>query len=137
TLDAEGKQVYRSGILTDVHITADARGNTLLVSAPAESMELIAALIRQMDQVPSSVSQIKVFEIRNGDAVSMVQMLESLFGQQQQRVTVTPGGGGGFGGAGGANFGGGSIEVENTLVPVKFSVDQRTNSIIASGSAED
>ena len=39
--------------------------------------------------------------------------------------------------AAGRTRGGGSIEVENTLVPVKFSVDQRTNSIIASGSAED
>ena len=101
-------------------------------------MELIAALIRQMDQMPSAESQIKVFEIKNGDAVSMIQMLETLFGQQQQRVTVTPGGGGPFGGGGGGpNGGGGSIEVENMLVPVRFSVDQRTNSIIASGSAED
>lgn len=133
TLDAEGKQVYRSGIVTDVHISADSRANTLLVSAPAESMELIAALVSQLDHLPSSTSEIKVFEIKNGDAVSMVTMLTTLFGQQQQRVTVNQGGGGPFGGG----PQGGSIEVENTLVPVKFSVDQRTNSIIASGSSGD
>src|SRR5207244_1705564 len=103
------------------------------------SMELIAALIRQLDQLPSSTSEIKVFEIKNGDAVAMVQMLTTLFGAQQQRVTVNQGGGG-FGGGGfggGANAGGGTIEVENTLIPVKFSVDQRTNSISASRRAGD
>src|SRR5262249_47968481 len=121
TIDPEGRQRLSSGILTDVHITADPRANTLLVSAPGDSMELIAALIRQLDNLPTSTAAIKVFEMKNGDAVSMVQMLQQLFGA---RIT---GGGGGGGAAGGVNLGG-PVEVENVLVPVRFSVDQRTNS---------
>jgi general secretion pathway protein D len=134
TIDGELKQGFHSGILSDVHITADSRANTLLVSAPSESMELIAALIRQLDQMPSAESQIKVFEIKNGDAVNLIQMLETLFGQ-----TVRTGGGGGGGAGGGANslIQGGAVEVENVLVPVRFSADERTNSIIASGSTND
>ncbi len=131
TFDGTIREGIRSGLLTDVRITSDARANTLIVSAPAESMDLISALIQQLDQMPSAESQIKVFSIVNGDAINLVQMLQTLFGQQ--RVITATGGGGG---AGGGNAGG-AVQVEDILVPVRFSVDQRTNTIIASGSSKD
>ena len=55
----------------------------LLVSAPAESMELIEALIRQLDQLPAAEAQIKVFTIVNGDATSLADMLQTLFAPAQ------------------------------------------------------
>ena len=128
TFDGQIREGIRSGLLTDVHITADQRANTLIVTAPADSMDLIAALIQQLDQMPTAESQIKVFSIVNGDATALIQMLQTLFGQQR---VITAGGGGGNAGAGGP------IQVEDILVPVRFSVDQRTNSIIASGSSKD
>ena len=76
TIDAKGQRLLESGILTDVRITADARANALVVSAPAESMELIEALIRQLDQLPAAEAQIKVFTIVNGDATSLADMLQ-------------------------------------------------------------
>lgn len=127
TIDAEGQRLLKSGLLTDVRITADARANALVVSAPAESMELIGALIQQLDQTPAAEAQIKVFTIVNGDASSLMQMLQTLFGQQQQQA--------GFGAF--AQAAQGAFQGENPLVPLRFSVDQRTNSIIASGSAGD
>lgn len=134
TVDGDIRQGLRSGILTDVRINADPRANTLIVSAPADSMDLVAALIEQLDQLPSAEAQVKVFEIYNGDAVSLMQMLQSLFGMQ-----VGNQGGGGFGGGlfgGGQNqFGGGPGE--GGLVTLRFSADQRTNTIIASGSTND
>ncbi len=124
TIDAAGQRKIDSGILTDVRITPDPRANALLVSAPPESMELVATLIRQLDQVPAARSQMKVFTIVNGDAFSLALVLQDLFGQQQ------------FGGLPG--FGaGGLVAGETSLVPLRFSVDQRTNSIIASGSGDD
>lgn len=133
TIDADGQRQLSSGILTDVRITADARANALLVSASAESMELIAALIAQLDQAPSAVSEIKVFTIVNGDAAALVTMLETLFARQ----AIAGGGGGGglFGQAGGQQAAGGPSE--NPLIDLRFTVDTRTNSIIASGSAGD
>ncbi|MBN8628366.1 MAG: hypothetical protein J0M17_23040, partial [Planctomycetes bacterium] len=127
TIDSEGHRQYRSGILNDVRITADARANSLVVSAPAEAMELIAALVRQLDATPAARSQIKVFTIVNGDASALVEMLNALFGR------TTTAGAGGFGGGGNQN----QQQAQNLLVPLRFSVDQRTNSIIASGSTED
>lgn len=123
TLDPEGQRKLSSGILTDVKITADPRANSLLVSGPPDSMDLVEALVRELDRAPAAVSQIKVFTIVNGDATSLVEMLQNLFGQQ---------------GAGGQNalFVAASQE-EGSLVGLRFSVDVRTNSIMAAGSAGD
>ncbi|MCA9175609.1 MAG: hypothetical protein KDB14_14090 [Planctomycetales bacterium] len=133
-VDAAGHKQISAGILTDVTITADPNVNALLVRAPSKSMELIAELIRQLDQLPDASAQIKVFQIQNGDATALTQMLQQLFGLQ---VTA----GQGFTGQAltqlGANFGTATAGGDSSLVPLNFSVDVRTNSIIASGSASD
>jgi type II secretion system protein D len=122
TIDAQGQQLLESGILTDVRITDDPRTNTLLISAPAESMELLAALVNELDSLPASLAQIKVFRIVNGDATELVLMLRALLGLQAGQ---TPG----------PQLAG--AEGEPSLAALRFSVDTRTNSIIASGSAGD
>ena len=119
-----GPQTLRSGILTDVRVAADSRANSLVVTAPADSMGLIAALVKQLDELPTSEAQIKVFTITNGDAASLGEMLNELFGQAANQQQNQP-----FASAIGAG--------ESSLVPLRFSVDMRTNSIIATGSAAD
>ncbi|MEX2114074.1 MAG: secretin N-terminal domain-containing protein [Pirellulales bacterium] len=122
TVDPQGQRIIKSGILSDVKITPDARANSLIVTAPAQSMELVAALIAQMDDAAASVAQIKVFHIVNGDASSLVLMLRTLLSQQ---------GGPGQGAALPRS------RDESSFVPLRYSVDARTNSIIAAGSAGD
>lgn len=122
--DATGQvTTFRSGIVTDILITPDVRANTLIVSAPAVSMDLIAALIKELDQLPSAEAAIKVFTVEKGDVNSLITMLQTLFGQQ----TVA----GPFGGAITLPSG----DEGGATVPIRFSADLRTNSIIASGSA--
>ncbi|MEZ6118872.1 MAG: secretin N-terminal domain-containing protein [Pirellulaceae bacterium] len=126
-IDAAGKRLLKSGILTDVRVSADTRANSLVVTAPPESMDLIAALVKQLDQLPTAESAIKVFTIVNGDASTLVTMLNQLFGQ----ATATGGVQGqqpNFQTAGGA---------DGSLVPMRFTMDIRTNSIIATGSNAD
>lgn len=125
--DGTGRQLLESGVLSDISIVADPRGNSLIVTAPEKSMPLIAELIRQLDDLPAAESQIKVFTIVNGDATSLATMLQQLFGQQQQQANQ----------AAAALFGLSTGGGDSSLVPLRFSVDQRTNSIIASGSAGD
>jgi len=123
TVDAKGQRVLSSGILTGVQITTDARANSLLVSASADCMELIGALIKELDQRPSATAQLKVFTIVNGDAQTLVTTLDSLFnigGGLQQGLIQT-----------------GARESESSLIPLRFGVDVRTNSIIVSGSEGD
>lgn len=124
-IDAQSKRILKSGILTEVRVAADVRANSLVVTAPAESMELIAALVSQLDELPTSEAQIKVFNIVNGDALILVQMLTELFGQQNQATQQGPA----LQSATGAG--------ETSLVPLRFSTDARTNSIIATGSMAD
>ncbi|HUT12068.1 MAG TPA: secretin N-terminal domain-containing protein [Thermoguttaceae bacterium] len=123
TVDTKGQRRLESGILTDVRINADARANALLVTAPTDCMELLGALIQQLDKLPAIEAQIKVFTIVNSDALSLIDMLESLFGQQTTTampVVQTA-----------------AAQGESSLVPLRFAVDVRTNSIIASGTMGD
>jgi type II secretory pathway component GspD/PulD (secretin) len=57
----------KAGVLTGARISADARANSIIVTAPAESMELIAALIQQLDQSPNVAAELKVFTLENGE----------------------------------------------------------------------
>ncbi len=122
-IDTDGEKLLKSGLLDNVQITPDPRKNTLVVSAPPESMELLGELIRQLDETPVDTAQIKVFRIINSDAGDLVQMLRSLLPTQT-----------------GANFDPQLPVAEgeaSSLAPLRFAIDTRTNSIIATGSASD
>jgi len=127
TVDAERKEVIDSGVLSGAVVTADTNSNAVVVRAPAASMPLIAELIRQLDQAPGIDSLVKVFTIQNGDAAQLVTELQDLFGDDA--------------GTNGTSIGAGNLPAstagESSLVPLRFSADLRTNSIIASGGAED
>ena len=124
TIDPAGQKLLSSGILTDVRVTADPRANALLISAPAESMPLIEALVNQLDQLPAAEAQVKVFTIVNGDAAALVEMLEMLFGETNTNQSDPP-------------VRTGASEGDSSLVSLRFATDVRTNSIIATGTNGD
>ena len=123
--------VLDSGILAGATVTADNGANAVVVRASAASMPLIAELIRQLDQAPDIDSLVKVFTVENGDALQLTAALQDLFGTDAATGGTSVGAGNltGLPSSTGAS--------ESSLVPLRFSTDQRTNSIIASGSAED
>ncbi|MGL4593199.1 MAG: secretin N-terminal domain-containing protein, partial [Thermoguttaceae bacterium] len=122
----DGEGLLEANVLLDVRITADSRSNTLIVSAPTETMPLIEALIKELDQLPSAESQIKIFTLVNGDASALTTVLQNLFAASSSST-----GGGGFGGGGTqtsqiATVRPGIEEGESTLVSVRFQTDTRT-----------
>lgn len=132
-IDAAGNRRIDSGVLTDVTVSADVSINALIVRAPGRSMGLIEELVKQLDQPPIAEAVVKVFEISNGDASSLAQMLQTLFG-----IAPTAGLAGAAGQAPGATFAVTAATAgESTLVPLRFAVDVRTNSIVASGTTSD
>jgi type II secretion system protein D len=135
-LAAESGTMINSGILQGVTITSNPGINSLVVRAPSGSMPLIAALIEQLDRSSSASAQVKVFEIRNGDATSLASTIQQLFG-----IAATTAGNLGAGGAAGqnntVNLGVLTGASEGAIVPVRITVDTRTNSIIVSGSEGD
>lgn len=122
--DGEQMRKVRSGILADIRVTGDARSNTIVVTAPAESMELLGAIIRRLDKPASSIATIKHFTLKNADATSTSNLLNELFGDQ----TTAQGTQVGVQLAGAENA--------SSVIPLRFSVDVRTNSIVAVGTAE-
>ena len=137
--DGDREKLIRSGILSDIRVTADPGRNTLIVSAPEASMPLIEALIQAFDQPTPLVAQIKVFTLANSSALTTIDLLQQLFTGQAQRQGQQ--GGGQFGGGqfGANNQAQGGLQLAGAegsgagLIPLRFSVDGRTNSIIAIG----
>ncbi len=121
-----GTDLIKAGVLDTMRITADTGSNSILVAGPPSAMPLMEAIIAQLDGLPPTEAQIKVFSLFNADATAIATMLQTLFGQtqqggqQQQPFQLSPTGTG-----------------ESALVPLRFSVDQRTNTIIASGNPGD
>jgi len=133
TTDANGQVVRKSGIMFDVRVTADRNSNSLVVTGPEKSMELVEALVEKLDKIANAETQIKVFEVVNGDAETLLTMLETLFGgdanqfggnNQNTSLSQLP-------------LQGGTAADGATLVNLRFSVDVRTNTIIASGPSSD
>lgn len=121
--DARSIETLRA-MRRDIQVIADVRTNSLIVTAPVESMGLMEALVRQVD-VPPEDAKLRVMRLINSDAEQMVTMLQELF---QRRTTGTTAG---------------ATDTERVLVlgeatggrqEVAFTVDKRTNSLIAAGT---
>ena len=134
SVDGERERILRSGILDDVHVAADSRTNSLVVTAPEQSMELMAELVRQLDRPAASVAEIKVFTLANGDATQAITLLERLFPPPTQQGQ-NQGQGQGQNQSVGIQVAG-ADDAGSGLIPMRFSVDARTNSILAIGGAE-
>jgi type II secretion system protein D len=119
--DEKGKRMLESGIMSDVSVSGNPHTNSLIVSAPEKAMPLIEQLIHLLD-VPASEAEIKVFQILYGEANSLVQTLRSLIPTQIEGATgpQLPG-----------------SKSDETIIPIRFAVDTRTNSILAAGSEGD
>ncbi|TWU18470.1 secretin N-terminal domain-containing protein [Allorhodopirellula heiligendammensis] len=129
-LGQAGNSVLNSGVLSGTVVTADNNSNAIVVRAPSEGMQLIAELIRQLDQPAGVDSLVKVFTVENGDATQLTTALQNLFGTDAGTAGTSVGAGNQ---AGLTSLSAG----DSALVGLRFSTDARTNSIIASGSAED
>lgn len=115
------QRLVRSGLLTDIRINGDPRTNTLLVTAPRESISMILELVRALDQPSTAVAAVKMFPLKNADATAAVEILTSLFEPQQQNQL-------------GVQLAG--AESASSLIPLRFQADPRSNTVIAYGSDE-
>jgi type II secretory pathway component GspD/PulD (secretin) len=157
----DGPQGLQAGFLDDIKITSDARTNSLIIAAPDKTMQLIVALIKELDVIPTARAEISIFNLKRADAVQTALTLQQLFlgsGGLGRTGTTGPGGvpavgaGGGLGGALGVQGGAGAllgqprplqITLEGTtvagapIIDLRLSVDDRTNSLIVAGSRHD
>jgi type II secretion system protein D len=139
--------VVESGLLEDVHITADVRSNSLIISAPNKTMTLLEALIRDLD-VPAFSAQINVITLKRADAVLTANLLQQLLLGAAAARPTTPGAPtlpGVPTGPGATTTQGlrplfsltGTPSEGANLIELRIGVDDRTNSIIVSGTPND
>jgi type II secretion system protein D len=162
--DARGP--VQSGILEDIFVTPDQRTNSLIISAPEKTMELLLALIKDLDVVPNLHAAIKIFQLSKADAATVAFMLGQLLNVNvppprsvsplppfttgagaagapiPSQFAPQPTGGGPQPGAPGAQVPplmtvGGVTPEGAPLIPVRINVDERTNSLIVFGTASD
>ncbi len=86
TRTPEGEELVASALKESLLITADRRRNALVISAPADSMTLLARLIASLDSESPQLAKIKVFRLQNADARQMADVLTTLF-----RLKTQPG----------------------------------------------
>ena len=138
-----------AGANTKVTAIADERANSLVVSAPDDTIPTIEKLVAEMDVSVTDASELRVFRLRNADPAEMADLFGQLFpdettqnqNNQQNRFGFN------FGGFGGGNNGGGrggnrnqsgtaSSERAKKMGQVKAVADARTSSLIISASTE-
>ena len=96
---------------------ADVYHNQLIVNAPEDCMEFMEN--SSNCSTPRRRSQIRFFQVRNGDASQIMQTLQSLLASSDNNLSTPtiP-----------------QAEGEETFVPVRFALDTRTNVIIAAAA---
>lgn len=124
-VDENGEPIATGGLLGVTKITVNERNNTLIVASTPESLPLIEQFIQQLD-TPGAVAKIKIFAVRNGDASSLVETLRALIPSSGATT-----------GAASAGPQLSSNPDDNSLLPLRFTVDTRGNNIIAIGSEGD
>jgi len=130
------KEVLRKLVHQDITITAEPRTNSLMIMAPRDSVEMLEQLVEMLDQIKPLTAEILMFPLQNADAEETQKLLEELFqterqaggrgttGQPERRLIFAGEGAAPAGGEGGA------------VTELSFSVDRRTNTLIAAGSPE-
>ena len=130
-LAEDGQTLIRSGLLSDIRFNSDPRTNSIAITAPEQSMPLLIELVRILDQPSGQTAEIKVFPLTNADAADAVDLLNELFQVDQQQQTTGQNQTGTIGielaGAEGSN---------SSLIPMRFSIDYRSNSVVAVGSPD-
>ncbi len=128
-------------------LLSDATSNTLIITDTSANIRRIATILAALDKQVATVTQVKVFQLINSDAAALKETLEELFEssgsaaqssdprQQMMQMFMRRGGRGGRGGDGGGDAGGEAGGGSGGFSQdIKFSVEERTNSLIVSGS---
>lgn len=113
----------RTGLGTVVMAVPDARTNSVIVQARPRDLDEVAKLITRLDGPTASQATVKVFTLVNGDAATIVRLLDQLFVAPGQRSGA-----------------GAQVPVSDSgdtpPTTLRLTADVRTNSIVAVGAPE-
>jgi general secretion pathway protein D len=67
----------------DVVAAADERTNSIVVTGPADTLEVIAGVIKELDANPEQERQVFVYQLKNAEASNLMEILNNLFREMQ------------------------------------------------------
>ena len=107
-----------------VNAVADERTNSLIITAPAETLKLIDTMLKELDSNPEPASELKAIALKYADADATAKLLNSTFKPDDRRHAGLLHAATGHGGT------------DSQHVHVNVTSDARTNSLIVSAPAE-
>jgi type II secretory pathway component GspD/PulD (secretin) len=121
---------------------ADERSNSLVVSAPDEFIPTIEQLVKELDVSVSDITELRVFHLKNANAVEMADMFSQLFPDDTKTGNDSNQNQFGFRFGGGGGRGRNNNNQTDTSERMKKKgrvlavADERTSSIIVSAASE-
>lgn len=124
---------------------ADEQSNSVIVSAPDETMPEIAEIITRIDTNITDVTETQLFRLKHADATEMASLINSLYGSASQTAQVSGGRGQGGGPQGRGGGGGGGAMAQASMGASQRSLlqsqvvavpDARTNTVLVSASRD-
>jgi len=146
-----GQSSSGGGSISDVAViaSADSRTNSVVVSGPPETLEIVAQIIKQLDENPEQERRIFVYALKNASASNLMTILNNLFTQMaslDQQGTSSrgsqqfQGGQANRGGAAGGTAGGttsSSSDSDDLSDETYFEADPNTNSLLCMTSTKN
>jgi general secretion pathway protein D len=135
-----GTQQGGGVVNAQVVAAADTQTNSVVVRGPAELLDLVADVIKALDETDAKVATVRVFQLRYADALNTADVINQLFNAQSSSSSRSRSGnrgGGGFPGGGPmifqGPFGGMQNDASASMVAVTAAADSRTNTVVVTG----
>ena len=115
--------------------TADDRTNSVVVRGPTEALDIVASMIKQLEDTTAKVAGVKIFQLRYADAMNTAEMINQLFGGEQSSSQNQSGGFGPmmFRGPGVGGQQTERNEEAGSAARVAAAADSQTNTVVVTG----
>lgn len=128
-------------IREQVRLTPDLRTNSVMVAAPPAMMEIINAIVGDLDATSAGSRKVEWFRLKNADARAMAQVLQDLFSLRQDgdRLVLVPTQREPDAGAapGEPSFSSTTLTpIPDSRKELSITIDARTNTLLVSGTQE-
>ena len=133
------KQDIAPLVSASAELAANASSNSLILTDTEANIRRIVEIVHALDTAMSGVTEIKVFHLKYANATSAAQLINNLFKiDTTQQQGATAGGRGRFAGAAGGAAGGAPTSPTSSPASLKVtaSADDRTNTLVVSGSPD-
>jgi len=132
--DGNSQTQSGTGVNVQVVAAADTRTNSVVVRGPAQVLEIVADMIKALDDRTVDVANVRVFQLRYADAMNTAQIINQLFGGSGSSSSAQQDRGPMFfmrGGRGGQDIQ--QQEESSNTLKVTAAADSRTNTVVVTG----